>query len=247
MCLGVEEGINAWEKELQLVNRMLGRDNRNFHGWNYRRLITKNLEQLAEEQRSGLKNQFAKSKQQRELIENEFLYTKKMINTNLSNFSAWHQRSRLIPILLDERQASQSMRAKMLEDEFELLESALYTDPYDQSLWFYYQFLMTVVTQEQTTKSPSFLALTKEDRLRYMRRELGKLEDLLEGAEDCKWIYQALLYYASIYHSLLGDNEESMRLQSNDWLSQLKKLDPLRSNRWNDLAMSLNTDTDHKV
>ena len=247
LCSGTEKAIAAWEKELQLVNSMLGRDNRNFHGWNYRRLVTKNLIQLAEERQIELGNVPVKPQQRNKLVEHEFLYTTKMINTNLSNFSAWHQRSRLISILLTERQATESMRATMLDDEFELIESALYTDPYDQSLWFYYQFLMTVVTEEQTTDSLTFLIVAKEDRLRYLRRELDKLQDLLKVAEDCKWIYQALLYYSSVYCSSVGEGEESIRPQFKKWLSQLQNLDPLRKGRWIDLAISMKVELGHET
>lgn len=46
----------------------------------------------------------------------EFEYAKKMIGTNLSNFSAWHYRTRLIQRLLIEKSASDEERKKMLDD-----------------------------------------------------------------------------------------------------------------------------------
>lgn len=45
----------------------------------------------------------------------EFEYTKKMIGTNLSNFSAWHNRTKLILRILDEEKASDDERQKMLD------------------------------------------------------------------------------------------------------------------------------------
>jgi geranylgeranyl transferase type-2 subunit alpha len=50
------------------------------------------------------------------MVESEFEYTTKMINANLSNFSAWHNRSKLIPRLLDERNADAAKRRKFLDD-----------------------------------------------------------------------------------------------------------------------------------
>lgn len=235
--LGIEKAKLAWENELRLVNRMLGRDNRNFHGWNYRRLVTKNLHELIKEQQSTPEE----SQQREKLVEQEFLYTEKMINTNLSNFSAWHQRSKLIPILLNKKQANNAARIKMLDDEFTLIESALYTDPYDQSLWFYYQFLMVTVTGEHANRAPYFVSLGPKNRINYLVRELDKLQELLKGAEDCKWIYQALIEYSLAYKNLTGENKADTSLEIGKWLSQLQDLDPLRSGRWNDLAKSIDS------
>ncbi|KAI4136482.1 MAG: hypothetical protein LQ340_008129, partial [Diploschistes diacapsis] len=50
------------------------------------------------------------------MVQSEFDYTTRMINTNLSNFSAWHSRSKLIPRLLDEQGADHAARRKMLDD-----------------------------------------------------------------------------------------------------------------------------------
>ena len=49
------------------------------------------------------------------LTEEEFQYTTRMIETNLSNFSAWHNRSKLIPRLLTFRKASETERRKFLD------------------------------------------------------------------------------------------------------------------------------------
>lgn len=93
---------SLWEAELGLAAKMLSRDNRNFHGWGYRRTIVAQLESP---------ELYGKS-----MVEEEFAYTTKMINVNLSNFSAWHNRSKLIPRLLDERSASHEERKKFLDE-----------------------------------------------------------------------------------------------------------------------------------
>ena len=95
-----------WEQELGLIGKMLSLDSRNFHGWGYRRTVIRELESLSPQQTEHPKS----------LTEQEFEYTTKMINTNLSNFSAWHNRSKLIPLLLDERRANKQARRKMLDE-----------------------------------------------------------------------------------------------------------------------------------
>lgn len=89
-----------------LAGKMLSLDSRNFHGWGYRRTVIVALEspKLSSD---GSANSMA---------EQEFDYTTKMISTNLSNFSAWHNRSKLIPRLLDERQADYESRRKFLDE-----------------------------------------------------------------------------------------------------------------------------------
>ena len=46
----------------------------------------------------------------------EFEYAKKMISTNLSNFSAWHYRTKLIQRLLNENSANDEERKNMLNN-----------------------------------------------------------------------------------------------------------------------------------
>ena len=90
---------------------MLSLDSRNFHGWGYRRTVVNALES-PELQADGSAST---------LTEKEFNYTTKMINTNLSNFSAWHTRSKLIPKLLAEKQADKVARRKFLDEGTKLL------------------------------------------------------------------------------------------------------------------------------
>lgn len=96
---------DLWNGELILVGKMLVRDSRNFHGWGYRRKVVSELES----RKLGGKS----------LVESEFEYTTKMIfhrDGGLSNFSALHRRSKLIPRLLDERNASDETRRQFLDN-----------------------------------------------------------------------------------------------------------------------------------
>ena len=104
------EARKFWQQELTLVGKMLNLDSRNFHGWGYRRTVIRAVESNGSEAQD-----FSTS-----MTKQEFDYTTKMISSNLSNFSAWHNRSKLIPKLLTESKADHAARRKFLDDGKEL-------------------------------------------------------------------------------------------------------------------------------
>lgn len=221
--LPVQSAVDLWKGELGLVGKMLALDSRNFHGWGYRRTVVAELERL-----SG-----------KNMVEPEFAYTTKMIQSNLSNFSAWHNRSQLIARLLRERQADSDARKKLLDEEFELITRALYTDPYDQSLWFYHQYLMSTLDADNASTTSVLDPCTNAERLQYLEQELDSIKEMLDGAEDCKYIYQALLEYSRRYKELEAGNTKVTTQELRDWLTELKNIDPLREGRWKDLEVKM--------
>jgi geranylgeranyl transferase type-2 subunit alpha len=81
--------------------------------------------------------------------------------------------------------------------------------------------------------------LEDKERVMYLRRELETISDMLDGSEDCKWIYQALIHCTVLISRIEGDISVEARKNVVEWLSELKKLDPLRTGRWVDLEKSL--------
>lgn len=104
--LDLETARSIWIQELGLAGKMLARDSRNFHGWGYRRKIVTELE--------------SPELQGKSMVETEFEYTTKMFSALLSNFSALHARSRLIPRLLNERKADDATRLQFLDNGISL-------------------------------------------------------------------------------------------------------------------------------
>ena len=78
--------------------------------------------------------------------------------------------------------------------------------------------------------------LSKEQRLDYVHREREFIEDLLEDAEDSKWVYQALVECAVLESKLVGSLPMSVMESIGQWLEKLKQIDPLRKGRWDDMA-----------
>uniref|UniRef100_A0A8D3AW72 Geranylgeranyl transferase type-2 subunit alpha n=1 Tax=Scophthalmus maximus TaxID=52904 RepID=A0A8D3AW72_SCOMX len=110
-----------WARELTLCDRCLSLDERNFHCWDYRRMVVK---------MSGVS------------VDQELAFTDRLIGSNFSNYSSWHYRSTLLPLLHPESPEPPSPCLKPLLKEYELVQNAFFTDPNDQSAWFYYRWLL---------------------------------------------------------------------------------------------------------
>ena len=121
--------------------------------------------------------------------------------------------------------------------ELGIIREALNVGPEDQSLWFYHQLLMFDLT-EYIGRPTIVPHLSLEERMTYIARELDDIRDLLSDYDDVKWIYEALFEYtlavAKMEERPLAENE---RTDVEEWLAQLRKLDPKRNGRWDDLEM----------
>ncbi|KAL0542634.1 hypothetical protein IC582_017707 [Cucumis melo] len=128
----LSKGHSSTDHELRLLGKFQKLDARNFHAWNYRRFV------------AGLMN-IPEDK--------ELKYTTDMIDTNFSNYSAWHNRSALLAKLLNQKAEGYFPMEKVLNEEYELVHQAIFTDPDDQSGWFYHLWLL-----DQTVKTnPPYL------------------------------------------------------------------------------------------
>uniref|UniRef100_A0A8C7W788 Geranylgeranyl transferase type-2 subunit alpha n=1 Tax=Oncorhynchus mykiss TaxID=8022 RepID=A0A8C7W788_ONCMY len=119
-----------WARELGLCDRCLSLDDRNFHCWDYRRMVVK---------MSGVP------------VDQELQFTDRLIGSNFSNYSSWHYRSTLLPLLHPESPdpPSPCMDNTMARQKYELVQNAFFTDPNDQSAWFYYRWLLGRAEREE--------------------------------------------------------------------------------------------------
>ncbi|GAM84521.1 hypothetical protein ANO11243_025170 [Dothideomycetidae sp. 11243] len=109
--------IQFWTEELGLVTKMLVRDDRNFHGWSYRRIVTDALEEL------GFRS--LQSKADTATTKQEFTYSDKMVRSNFSNFSAWHHRLQQVRKQLDIEEANDAARRAAYDAELALASELL--------------------------------------------------------------------------------------------------------------------------
>ncbi|KAH9756187.1 Geranylgeranyl transferase type-2 subunit alpha 1 [Citrus sinensis] len=117
----LSKGHSSIDNELRLLDKFQKADSRNFHAWNYRRFVAASMNRSEED---------------------ELKYTEDMICNNFSNYSAWHNRSLLLSNLLKRKVEGFVSKEKVLPDEYEFVHQAIFTDPDDQSGWFYHLWLL---------------------------------------------------------------------------------------------------------
>jgi len=134
-----------------------------------------------------------------------------LIEDNFSNYSAWHHRSIFLPKAFGQQE---ELRAQIL-DEFEKVKSAFYTEPEDQSAWFYHRWLVGILKK----RSPENLEEILKD-------QLVACEELLTVEEDCKWAMLTQVFLMKELQMVDGIK---------DLLEKLKLVDPKRKGFYTDL------------
>ncbi|KAG0041336.1 hypothetical protein BGZ90_009918, partial [Linnemannia elongata] len=100
------------------------------HGWDYRRYIIRQLDLKDKEEKGKVLDR----------AQSEFDFTTSKIHKNFSNYSAWHNRSTLLGKLAEDMSTEE--REAIVDNEFDLVKNAIYTDPEDQSAWLYELWLI---------------------------------------------------------------------------------------------------------
>ncbi|KIY43667.1 rab-protein geranylgeranyltransferase [Fistulina hepatica ATCC 64428] len=151
----------------------------------------------------------------------EIKYTTRKIEANFSNFSAWHQRSKVLTSLWEDGSLDP---VKSKEEEFELVQNAMYTDPDDQSVWIYHRWLIGI------GDDPDLL-----------KREIAAIQQLLDEQPDSKWCMESIVHYKRLLirnHPASIDKEDLIR-QCTKHLDELCELDPMRRKRYDDIHVSM--------
>ncbi|KAF4316505.1 hypothetical protein BBO99_00008660 [Phytophthora kernoviae] len=150
----IDQGLGDLKKEIGLCDKLLDLDERNFHCWNYRRHVCK-LTEITEE--------------------DQLTFTTHKIEQNFSNYSALHQRSITLP---------DPLTADVVFDEIGLVQQAVFTEPDDQSAWFYYRWLLTSMLE--------LVESSMDDAAGFLNSQVQWLDELIEMEADAKWVIVTL-------------------------------------------------------
>ena len=147
------------------------------------------------------------------MLQLELDFSTEKINENFSNYSAFHHRSVYIKDIVNEEEFE-----SILEGEFSIIESAVYTDPYDQSAWWYMQFLLVWASSIMKKVEVASSIIWFYDLL---CRQQVLLQTLLEVEKNSKWTMNALILLVDVF--LLDDCFFFRKLKT---LSKQESLDP---------------------
>ncbi|KAI9888668.1 MAG: Rab geranylgeranyltransferase [Vezdaea aestivalis] len=245
--LSPDVALDLWTRELALVTKLLSLDGRNFHGWGYRRGVVAAIDELqvpeAQDQSDALDTSRSTSgtlapSKLRTSTSLELAYATQAINTNLSNFSAWHARLVLLPRYLTEQQATKDTRDKAWREELDLIHRALWTDPDDRAIWAFYDALTGMVELEGEEEAKRSIwgveGVEEDERKRILKGEVAFVRDLIdEGGEEGKGVLEGLLRLEGKLENVRDKDAEARTELRLVW-EKLMTADPLRKGRWQD-------------
>jgi len=131
------------QNEIELCEKALGVDCRNFHCWDHRRAIVK-MTKLTDR--------------------DELLFSDTLVTRNPSNYSAWHYRGTLLPVVCPSLNAEIVITEQALDEEFKKIENVCCLNSEDQTAWTYCRWLteLTSINHNLRTRvlSVSFIDTT---------------------------------------------------------------------------------------
>jgi geranylgeranyl transferase type-2 subunit alpha len=210
---------------------LLKEDQRNFNCWNYRRHIA-TLENIAPH--------------------TEFTFSGNKIKENFSNYSAFHHRSFYFRSILNSLNYNDQFN-----EEFSIVENAIFTEPDDQSAWWYHQFLIRTLSKDALSNTTnvtinSMTTSTINDRLNYFKlvleSQINVMNSLLELESNSKWarvclveLYSQLIALPAATMITSSQSTDELVTKRSDLLTQLVGLDATHAERYKYLLRKSNS------
>jgi len=230
----IEQGTSDIAGELGLCDRFLALDARNFHCWNYRRFVAEKAYTCGAA-----------------TLTSELKFSSQKINEDFSNYSAWHYRTKLIPLIYRANREKEHPDPAWLnfdtiiDSEFELVAQAFYVDPEDQSGWLYYRWLLGRVVSAGPALPSLGISLgvalptdlqESDDRTRQVEvftRELKRCRELAAMEPKCKWVLLTLTLLIAGLEACKETEDENSQTNLTEIqiiFESLYNLDPMRRN-----------------
>ncbi len=202
-----------------------------------------------------------------QILEKEWIFTTEKIQQNFSNGSAFHYRSKLLPLLYYIHSQKQSfstsdgstcsdtnttikLKSDWIQEELELIRNAIFTEPDDQTSWWYFRFILSwsnpindVATNHDTEQ------YSMDEYKQIIHDEWSSIQELVDAEErQCKWgllgLYMVAITFADLEKKYNVNG--SMEYQGENWLElaksyleELKVLDPDRIKRYESMECDL--------
>lgn len=264
----VEKNFSSLEHELMLVEKLLDADCRNFHGWGYRLHIAC---------RMGLPVQreldFARHKIEQNFSNYSAWHYRSVMLPLAFKGSGQNKIESCFdttvckgndedPLLSSEdclkclhgSTVSSDIPPNVLRDEFDFVKQAFYTEPEDQSAWFYHRWLIgcciaryhveisSFKDMEETgiDKRDEYNALIQSEFLDTLRSQQQVCEEVIELEPESKWALLTLAGLKELENTVLdGNKSDENRLILNsvqEMYTKLSKIDRMRKGFYEDRA-----------
>ena len=240
----------VWQQELVLTSEFLKLDERNFHCWSFRRFIVScllrdcasddNDEWWTSPQVVAAFGEVPTSSSVRHnkddddddcdtelrdtVLQTEWEFTARKIQDNFSNFSAFHYRSKLLKWKLMTSAANNTSPQDLLTAEWDLWQNAIFTEPDDQTAWWYGRFLLDVMMTTTTQQDEGDSSWTQE----LLEHQILQVRELAQVTPDSKWVCLGLHMLLSSSSTSNDEHDDECR----ELLQRLLELDPDRKGRY---------------
>ena len=157
-------------------------------------------------------------------IIDEFDFTTLKIYQNFSNYSAWQRRSHLLPEFLETLTDTDIFGGgidSFLQNEVEMCRNAAWTEPADQSIWFYQRWLFFELPKIRPDISDLMISLSRD--------QISSVSELIEEEGHGVNVSLAMSFVRFVLEKVLKEFQDS-RLKT--YLNYLIKVDSLRKGHW---------------
>jgi geranylgeranyl transferase type-2 subunit alpha len=138
-----------------------------------------------------------------------------------------------------------AMKSQLIQNELEIVHNAIFTEPDDQTPWWYYRFLIQWAnpSTQRTTESVVETTVMEHNYVdsfqSLLLNEIHVIKDLIETENNlCKWGYLTLHFILKIMESLENNSEDKRKewmMEAEQCLSHLMDIDPDRIHRYESL------------
>ncbi|KAL7581718.1 hypothetical protein ACA910_022258 [Epithemia clementina (nom. ined.)] len=178
-------------------------------------------------------------------IVHEWDFTQKKIEQNFSNFSAFHYRSKLYDIFLNIKRKEGITTTQHLQNELGLIENAIFTEPDDQTAWWYQSFLLR---QEEKASNDN-----TNRNVEVWNAHVNNLRELAQEMPNSKWVLLGLfnceMLLLKLKQPLESSTPSSIESHGCDkkkellgYCERLMEVDPDRKGRYTSLIQRIHQD-----